>query len=129
MKIWMVESVSGVILAVERKPLRQWVLRITEYADRLLEDLDGLDGWPEYVKEVQRNWIGRRGGYVIPFSVPSAGITLDVFTTRPDTLFGCSFLAVSPESEVVDTLLTHCENREEVEEYRRKSYIAQNNER
>ena len=114
--------------AIERKPLRQWVLRITEYADRLLEDLDDLSGWPEYVKEVQRNWIGRREGYIIPFSMPSTDVVLEVFTTRPDTLFGCSFLAISPESEIVDTLLVHCENREEIEEYRRKSYIAQANE-
>ena len=114
--------------AVERKPLRQWVLRITEYADRLLEDLDQLEGWPEYVKEVQRNWIGKREGYTIPFSVSMPdgdAVSVAVFTTRPDTLFGCSFLAVSPESAVVDTLLSHCANADAVDEYRRASYVAQ----
>ena len=110
---------------VERKPLRQWVLRITDYADRLLDDLEALDGWSDSVKEVQRNWIGRREGFVIPFLVPSAGVSLEVFTTRPDTLYGCSFLALSPESHYLDALLPHCTNREVVEEYRRENYVAQ----
>ena len=114
--------------AVGRKPLRQWVLRITDYADRLLKDLDELDGWPGYAKEVQRNWIGRREGYVVPFLVPSADTSFDVFTTRPDTLFGCSFLAVSPESDIVDTLLPHSTNGDEIEEYRQRAYVAQANE-
>ena len=109
---------------VERKPLRQWVLRITEYADRLLDDLETLDGWSDSVKEVQRNWIGRREGFVIPFLVPSADVSLEVFTTRPDTLFGCSFLALSSESQYLDVLLSHCSNREAVEEYRRERYVA-----
>ena len=113
---------------IERKSLRQWVLRITNYADRLLEDLDGLDGWPDYAKEVQRNWIGRREGYIVPFSVPSADTSLDVFTTRPDTLFGCSFLAVSPESDIVDILLSHSMNGNEIEEYRQQAYVARANE-
>ena len=114
--------------AVERKPLRQWVLRITEYADRLLNDLDTLDGWSDAVKEVQRNWIGRREGFLIPFQVPSAGAHIDVFTTRPDTLFGCSFLALSPESRYIDTLLPHCTNSTDIEEYRRESYTAKEDE-
>ncbi|MCY4576917.1 MAG: leucine--tRNA ligase [Candidatus Kaiserbacteria bacterium] len=110
--------------AVERKPLRQWVLRITDYADQLLDDLETLEGWSESVKEVQRHWIGRQEGFVIPFVVPSAGATIEVFTTRPDTLFGCSYIALSPESGYVETLLPHCTNREAVEEYRREQYIA-----
>ena len=109
---------------VERRPLRQWVLRITEYADRLLDDLEDLSGWPEYVKEVQRNWIGRQKGYVIPFPVSDSDISLEVFTTRPDTLFGCSFLAVSPESDAVDALLSRCANRGEVEEYQRQVHAS-----
>ena len=109
---------------VERRPLRQWVLRITEYADRLLDDLETLAGWTEYVKEVQRNWIGRRDGFIIPFVVASVGVTIEVFTTRPDTLLGCSFLALSPESQYLDSLLPYCMNREAVEEYRRQAHIA-----
>lgn len=113
---------------VERKPLRQWVLRITEYADRLLSDLEDLDGWSDAVKEVQRNWIGRREGFLIPFHIPSAATSIEVFTTRPDTLFGCSFLALSPESHLIDTLLPHCTNQKEIEEYRRESYVAKEDE-
>lgn len=114
--------------AVERKPLRQWVLRITKYADRLLNDLDTLNGWSDAVKEVQRNWIGRREGFLIPFHVPSAGADIEVFTTRPDTLFGCSFLALSPESQYIDTLLPYCANKAEIEEYRRESHAAKEDE-
>ena len=110
--------------AVERKPLRQWVLRITEYADRLLSDLDTLDRWPESVKEVQRNWIGRSEGYTIPFALSTKG-SLEIFTTRPDTLFGCSFIALSPESAFVEKLLEQVENREEVEQYRSALHVAQ----
>ncbi len=87
---------------IEKKPMRQWVLRITDYADRLLKDLAQLD-WPESVKESQRNWIGRSEGALIKF--PLKGITgqpedkhsVEVFTTRPDTIFGATYVAVSPE--------------------------------
>ena len=109
--------------AVERKPIRQWVLRITDYAERLLNDLDTLSGWPEYVKEVQRNWIGRSEGYTIPFAVRSSDVVINIFTTRPDTLFGCSFIALSPESEYLDALFAQCSNREEVEQYRADAYV------
>ncbi len=110
--------------AVERKPMRQWVLRITDYADRLLDDLDTLDDWSDSVKEVQRNWIGRSDGYTIPFAIEPVGSVVDVFTTRPDTLFGCSFIAISPESTLVDTLLKHAENKEEIEAYRTRAHTA-----
>lgn len=79
---------------VEKKPMRQWVLKITDYADRLLKDLDGLN-WPESIKESQRNWIGKSEGAKIIFQ--SAERTIEVFTTRPDTLFGATFIAISPE--------------------------------
>jgi leucyl-tRNA synthetase len=79
---------------VEKRPMRQWVLKITDYADRLLADLDGLD-WAESIKESQRNWIGRSEGAEIEFQVDKEKIK--VFTTRPDTLFGVTFIAVSPE--------------------------------
>ena len=109
---------------VQRKPMRQWKLRITDYADRLVDDLDTLHKWPKFVLDLQRNWIGRGSGYAIPFTIPLGDSLekVEVFTTRPDTLFGCAFLAVSPESSFVDTLLTHVENKEEVEAYRQEMF-------
>ena len=93
-----------------RKPLRQWMLRITEYADRLLDDLEGLD-WPESVKAMQREWIGRSVGAEVSFATASAsgaalGSEFTVFTTRPDTLFGASFCVLSPEHPLVSELTT-----------------------
>jgi len=88
---------------VVRKPLRQWVLKITEYAERLLQDLDGLD-WPENVKQMQRNWIGRSEGVEIDFELPCHRKTLRVFTTRPDTLFGSTYLVISPEHPMAEKL-------------------------
>ena len=109
---------------VERKALRQWVLRITDYADRLVDDLDTLDGWEEYVKDVQRNWIGRGYGYDIPFSVSVLNEPITIFTTRPDTLFGCSFIALAPESPYVEKLLQFVTNKEEIERHRNKAYVT-----
>ncbi|MCV7330643.1 leucine--tRNA ligase [Mycobacterium cookii] len=88
---------------VFRKRLRQWMMRITAYSDRLLDDLDVLD-WPEKVKTMQRNWIGRSSGAAAMFSA-SAG-EIEVFTTRPDTLFGATYLVLSPEHDLVDDLVT-----------------------
>lgn len=89
---------------VEKKPMRQWMIRITKYADRLIDDLDTLPEWPEAIKEAQRNWIGRSEGAVIQFSVSSFQFlgnaqlrNIEVFTTRPDTLFGVTFVAISAE--------------------------------
>lgn len=85
---------------VEQKPMRQWVLRITDYADRLLDDLDTLGKWPEWLKTLQRNWIGKSEGAEFDFKLEAGnGIPLDisVFTTRPDTLFGVTFIAISGE--------------------------------
>ncbi len=89
---------------VERRPMRQWMLRITEYADRLLEDLDGLD-WPEGIKEMQRNWIGKSNGaeVVFKFDRPE-GDEVTVYTTRPDTLFGATYMVLSPEHPLVDSI-------------------------
>lgn len=81
---------------VEKKPMRQWVLRITEYADRMLADLDALN-WPSSIKESQRNWIGKSEGVEISFALDSSDEKITVFTTRPDTLFGATFLALAPE--------------------------------
>ncbi len=90
---------------VERRPLRQWMLRITAYAERLLADLDGLD-WPESLKEMQRNWIGRSEGAEVRFKVAGEDETMTVFTTRPDTLFGATYMVLSPEHPLVEKITT-----------------------
>ena len=86
---------------VFRKPLAQWMLRITAYADRLLADLDHID-WPEKIRTMQRNWIGRSVGAHVDF--PSSAGDITVFTTRPDTLFGATYLVLAPEHPMVDAL-------------------------
>lgn len=88
---------------VFRKHLRQWMMRITAYSDRLLDDLDLLD-WPEKVKTMQRNWIGRSRGAQVAFPVPGTDHLIEVFTTRPDTLFGATYMVLSPEHPLVDDL-------------------------
>ncbi len=99
---------------VFKKSMRQWTMRITTYADRLLQDLDRLD-WPEPIKLMQRNWIGRSEGARVDFTTPAG--TLSVFTTRPDTLFGASFMVISPEHPLVDALTTS-DNKAAVDAYR-----------
>lgn len=91
---------------VFKRQLRQWVMRITEYADRLADDLDGVE-WPEKVKTMQRNWIGRSQGAHVTFPVETAPDAqgIEVFTTRPDTLFGATFMVLAPEHPLVDTLV------------------------
>lgn len=110
---------------VERRPMRQWLLRITAYADRLLEDLDLLD-WPENIKEMQRNWIGRSEGADIIFEVEGLDEKIRVFTTRPDTLYGATFMVLAPEHPLV-TKITTPEHKAKVEAYveaaRRQSEI------
>ena len=96
---------------VFRRPLKQWMMRITAYSDRLLEDLDLLD-WSDAIKAMQRNWIGRSEGAQVAFRVPTATdtagevATIEVFTTRPDTLFGATYMVVAPEHPLVDALTT-----------------------
>lgn len=104
--------------AIERRPLKQWILKITAYAERLLEDLEGLD-WPEYLKRLQRNWIGRSEGARVDFALEGSNEKLSVFTTRHDTLFGTTYLVLSPEHPLIDTLTTS-ENRERVAAYRKE---------
>lgn len=100
---------------VVKKPMKQWVLKITEYADRLLEDLEELD-WPESIKEMQRNWIGRSEGAEVEFKIADHDETFKVFTTRPDTLFGATYAVLAPEHEIVDKITTD-DQREIVEKY------------
>ncbi len=101
---------------VERKLMRQWFLRITAYAERLLQGLDSLD-WPDALKEMQRNWIGRSQGASVRFKLVETEETIEVFTTRADTIFGCSFLVLAPEHELVDRITTDA-CRAEIENYR-----------
>ncbi|MCA1803235.1 MAG: leucine--tRNA ligase [Rhodothermaceae bacterium] len=103
-------------VAVNRKPMRQWMLRITAYAERLLEDLEEVD-WPDSIKEMQRNWIGRSIGADIDFRVSGHDETIRVFTTRPDTLFGATYMVLSPEHPLVDVLTT-AEKKSAVVAYR-----------
>lgn len=100
---------------VVRKPMRQWILRITEYADRLLEDLDELD-WSESLKDMQRNWIGKSTGAEVRFDIEGYDGHLEVFTTRPDTLFGASYCVLAPEHDLVDKI-TSADQREAVKAY------------
>jgi leucyl-tRNA synthetase len=102
---------------VERRPLRQWILKITAYADRLLQDLD-LINWPESLKKLQINWIGRSEGAKITFVENQTKEPVIVFTTRPDTLFGATYMVLAPEHPLLSTITTE-EQRKEVEEYRK----------
>jgi len=90
---------------VVRKRIRQWILKITAYAERLLDDLDGLD-WPEPVKQMQRNWIGRSEGADVTFKIEGRPETLEIYTTRPDTLFGVTYMVLSPEHHLVEKITT-----------------------
>lgn len=98
-KCWRCDSV------VEKKPLKQWFFKITEYADRLVEDLDDLN-WTDAIKSMQKNWIGRSVGAEIDFKVDDSKETIKVFTTRPDTLFGATFMVLAPENPLVDKITT-----------------------
>lgn len=101
---------------VEKKPMRQWVLKIREYADRLLYDLDALK-WPEHIKELQRNWIGRSEGAELWFNIANTTEKIYVFTTRPDTLYGVTYVVLAPENKLIDTLKPQIKNWKEVEDY------------
>ena len=90
---------------VERRPMKQWMLKITAYADRLIDDLEDVD-WPENIKDMQRHWIGRSEGAEVDFTVSSTGDKFTVFTTRPDTLFGATYTVLAPEHELVSKITT-----------------------
>src|SRR3954449_6006884 len=101
---------------VELRQLEQWFFRITDYADRLLDDLDGIE-WPPHVKTMQRNWIGRSEGAEVTFSCPEVGIDYPVFTTRPDTLFGATFFVMAPEHPDIERLIDGTGREQEVRDY------------
>lgn len=100
---------------VERKLMPQWSLRITAYADRLLNDLDGID-WSESIKEAQRNWIGKSEGSSLQFTINNSPLTIEVFTTRPDTIFGVSFVTLAPEHELIEKI-TPASHKDAVAKY------------
>ena len=112
---------------VIKKPIRQWVLKITEYAERLLSDLDELD-WPEGLKEMQRNWIGKSYGANIDFQVVGCDFSFRVFTTRPDTLFGATFCVLAPEHPLV-AQITQPSRQDQVEEYVQSTLLKTDRER
>ena len=99
---------------VIRKPMKQWVMRITDYSERLLEDLDSLD-WPESIKTSQKNWIGKSEGAEINFNVDNND-SIKVFTTRPDTIFGATYLVLAPEHPLINKITTK-NHKDEVEKY------------
>jgi len=101
---------------VVRRPMRQWMLRITAFADRLIDELDPLD-WPAGIKLLQRNWIGKSVGAEVQFALPDHGTSLTAFTTRPDTLYGATYMVLAPENPLVDRLTTN-EQREAVAAYK-----------
>ncbi|WP_165148100.1 leucine--tRNA ligase [Marinitoga sp. 38H-ov] len=101
---------------IEMKKLEQWYFKITDYSEKLLNDLEKLEGWPENVKTMQKNWIGKSVGAEVNFTIENSGKILTVFTTRPDTLWGVTFMALAPESPLVEELTTP-EQKEEVESF------------
>lgn len=112
---------------VFRKPMRQWMLKITAYADRLLDDLDLVD-WPENIKDMQRNWIGRSEGAEVTFKIKDSDETFNVFTTRPDTLFGATYTVFAPEHELIEKITTP-EQKEAVETYKKQVQLKSELER
>lgn len=100
---------------VVRKKMKQWIMRITAYAHRLLNDLDKID-WPQPLKDSQTNWIGKSKGAIVEFAIQNSSVKISVFTTRPDTIFGVSFMVLAPEHEAV-LEITAKEQKEEVEKY------------
>jgi len=106
---------------VEEKELTQWFFRITDYAERLLEGLDKLDGWPQNLKTLQRNWIGKSEGVEIDFTIEGTDQKISVFTTRPDTIYGVTFMAIAPENQLLRRLRMDARHRRAVEEYAEKA--------
>ena len=111
---------------VVKRPMKQWVMRITDYADRLIDDLVDLD-WPDSIKASQINWIGKSTGAEITFKIDQK-ISIDVFTTRPDTIFGATYLVIAPEHPILDKITSE-KQREQIEKYRNESSLKSDLER
>ncbi|HQL11964.1 MAG TPA: class I tRNA ligase family protein, partial [bacterium] len=101
---------------VEKRPMRQWVLKITDYAERLLQDLSKLE-WEESIIESQRNWIGKSEGAEIKFKIDGFNLEINIFTTRIDTIYGCTYIVVAPENKLINELSENIGNINEVKEY------------
>jgi len=102
---------------VTKRDLVQWFFKITEYADRLLEGIDELDGWPDNLRTIQRGWIGRSEGLEIDFTLENSDLKIPVFTTRPDTIYGVTFMTLAPESPLVGQIDIPAERRAEIDDY------------
>jgi len=102
---------------IERKPMRQWVLKITDYAEKLLSGLDELKEWPEHIKKMQSDWIGKSEGALVNFGIKNSEEKLQIFTTRPDTLFGATYMVIAPEHPFIKTNWEKIENKDEVQKY------------
>jgi len=102
---------------VEKRDLEQWFLKITDFSDRLVDSLDDLPGWPDSIKAIQREWIGRSQGCEIDFIIEDTGEKLPIFTTRPDTVYGVTFMAIAPEAELLSKLKIPAENKAKVDAY------------
>ncbi len=102
---------------IEKKPMRQWMLKITDYADRLLKDLEELDEWETSIKEMQKNWIGRKEGINIDYPIVGSKEIITCFTTRPDTNFGATFIVIGPEHPFIKKNINLLNNREKILEY------------
>ncbi len=122
-----VDEWKGKGYTVERRPMRQWMLRITAYAERLLQDLELVD-WPDSTREMQKNWIGKSEGASISFAIDGHETSVDVFTTRPDTLFGSTYLVLAPEHPLTEVITTE-EHREAVSSYVRSAALKSDLER
>lgn len=116
-KCWRCDS------AVTKKETEQWFIKITKYAERLLDGLEGLENWPENVKTIQRNWLGKSEGSEIIFKLEDESRELPVFTTRSDTIYGVTFLVIAPEHKILKELLPSMKNKEKVEEYINKALM------
>ncbi|MBN1754615.1 leucine--tRNA ligase [bacterium] len=122
-KCWRCES------EVEKRELEQWYFRITEYAERLLNDIEKLENWPEAIKNIQKNWIGRSEGAMVNFRLDDLGLDLPIFTTRLDTIFGVTFMAIAPEHKLIPEILKISPHAEQIREYVRKALMKPETER
>src|SRR5205085_10604670 len=113
---------------VELRHLEQWFFKITQYAERLLNDIKDLE-WPAHVKTMQANWIGRSEGANINFKCAELGFEIEVFTTRPDTLFGATYLTISPDHPDLDRLIVGMPNEDAIRDYINQSRRAGHSER